>query len=98
MDLNWGKYDIEVRNDDAIKRNQIFFDFVRRTSNQLDGLYLPEICYLVDTILKDKFRKQNAAEIEKLNREKNFRNRIKEGTSKPSPKKNCFVDKTTRTS
>ena len=29
MDLNWEKYDIEVKNDDAIKRNRIFFDFMQ---------------------------------------------------------------------
>ena len=28
MSLNWEKYDIEVRNDDAIKRDQILFDFM----------------------------------------------------------------------
>ena len=28
MALKWDKYDIEVQNDDAIKRNQIFFDFM----------------------------------------------------------------------
>ena len=33
MSLNWDKYDIEVQNDDAIKRNQIFFDFMQRTFN-----------------------------------------------------------------
>ena len=30
--------------------------------------------------------------------EKKDRNKNKEGTSKPSPKKRCFVNKTTRTS
>ena len=29
--LNWDKYDIEVQDDDAIKRNQIFFDFMQLT-------------------------------------------------------------------
>ena len=42
MDLNWDKYDIEVQNDDAIKRNRIFFDFMQRTFNRLDGLHLYE--------------------------------------------------------
>ena len=36
MALNQDKYDIEVRNDGAIKRNQIFFDFFQRTFNCLD--------------------------------------------------------------
>ena len=39
MALNWDKCDIEVRNDDAIKRNQILFDFIQQTFNSLDGLY-----------------------------------------------------------
>ena len=29
MSLNRDKYDIEVRNDDAINCNQIFFDFMK---------------------------------------------------------------------
>ena len=70
MALNRDKYDIEVRNYDAIKRNQILFDFMQRTFNWLDGLYLPEICLLIDAIKKDQIRKQSAAGIEKLNRKK----------------------------
>ena len=35
-------YNIEVQNDDATKRNRIFFDFMQRTFNHLDGLYLHE--------------------------------------------------------
>ena len=42
MALKRYKYDIEVQNDDAIKRNQIFFDFMQRTFNSLDGLYFHE--------------------------------------------------------
>ena len=40
MARKWDKYDIEVQKDDAIKRNQIFFDFIQLTFNRLDGLYL----------------------------------------------------------
>ena len=90
MALNWEKYEIEVRNDDAIKRNRIFFYFMQLMFNRLDGLYLREICLLVDTIIKDQLRKQSAA--------KNSRNKIKEGPSKPSPKTACFVNNTTRKS
>ena len=50
MDLNREKYDIEVRNDDTIKRNRIFFDFMQQTFSRLDGLYLREKCLLIDTI------------------------------------------------
>ena len=97
MTLNQDKYDIEVRNDDTMKCNQIFFDFMQRTFNCLDGLYLREICLLIDTTMKDQFMKQSAAEIEKLNRKKKARNKREEGTSNPS-KKFCFVNKTTWTS
>ena len=69
MALNREKYDIEVRNDDAMKRNQILFYFMQQTFNRLDGLYLHEICLLIDTIIKDQLRKQSAAEIERLNEE-----------------------------
>ena len=70
MALNRVKYDFEVRNDDAIKRNQIFFDLMQRTFNRLDGLNLHENFILIDTIKEDQSMKQSAAEIEKLNREK----------------------------
>ena len=47
------KYDIEVRNDDAIKRNQIFFDFTQQTFNHMDRLYLRERCLFIDKITKN---------------------------------------------
>ena len=40
MALNQDKYNIEVLNDDAIKCNQILFDFMQQMFNNLDGLYL----------------------------------------------------------
>ena len=70
MALNQEKYDIEVQNDDAIKRNQILFDFIQQTFNSLDGLYLCEICILIYMIIKDKFRNHSVVEIEILNKEK----------------------------
>ena len=42
--------------------------------------------------MKDKMREQSAAEIEKLNIEKNARNKRKEGKYKPSPKNSCFMN------
>ena len=57
MALKWDKYDIEVHNDDAIKRNQIFFDFKQRMFNRLDGLYLNEKSLLIDTIIENQLRK-----------------------------------------
>ena len=52
---------------------------------------------MIDSIIENKSRNQSAAEVEILNR-KNERNKNKEGTSKPSPKKGFFVNKTTLTS
>ena len=66
MTLNQEKYDIKVRNDDAINCNQILFDFMLRTFNRLDCLYLRERCLLTDAIIEDKMRKRSAVEIEKL--------------------------------
>ena len=71
---------------------------MQRMFNCLDGLYMHEKCLSVDTLREYQLRKQSAAEIEKLNTEKKDRNKEKEGISKPSPKKGCFVDKRTRTS
>ena len=51
MALKWVKYDIEVQNDDAIKRNQILFDFMQRMFNRMDRLYLHEEIILIDTII-----------------------------------------------
>ena len=68
MDLNRDKYDIEFRNYDAIKRNQILSDFMQRNFNRIDGLYLRERFIFIDVIIKDQLRKQSPAEIEKLNR------------------------------
>ena len=42
MAINRDKYDIEVQNDDAIKRNQILFNFMQQKLNSLDRLYLRE--------------------------------------------------------
>ena len=61
MVLNRGKYDIEVQNDDAIKRNRILFDFMQQMFNLLDGLYIHENFLLIDTIIKDQSRNQSAA-------------------------------------
>ena len=39
------KYDIDVRDDDAIKREQIFFDFIQQTFSFMDRLYIDEIYF-----------------------------------------------------
>ena len=44
MALNLDKYDIEVRDDDAIKRNQVFFDFMQQMFSCIDGLYMDKKC------------------------------------------------------
>ena len=90
MALNRDKYDIEVQNDDAIKRNQIYFDFMQQMFNSLDGLYLCKKYLLINTIRNDQWRKQSAAENEKLNREKKPRNK---SASKTSSKKLCSMHK-----
>ena len=64
----------------------------------MDGLYLRERYILINAIMKYQLRKKSAAEIEKLNREKNSRNKRKKGKFNPSTKKACFVNKTNRTS
>ena len=97
MALNWDKYDIEIQNDVAIKRNRIFFDFMQRTFNILYGLYLRERCLLIDVIMKDQLRKQSAAEIEKLNREKRQETKERKVHLSLLQKKHV-VNKTTRTS
>ena len=55
MALNPDKYDIEVLDDDAIKRNQILFDFMQQTFNFLDGLYLHEKSF-------DRYNNRNSIE------------------------------------
>ena len=57
MALNQEKDDTEVQNDDAMKPNQIFFDFMQQTFNRLAVLYLREMCLLVDPIMKYQFEK-----------------------------------------
>ena len=70
MGIKRGKYNIEVQNYDAINHNRIFFDFMQRTFNRLDGLYLHEKIILIDTIIENQSRKQSAAEVEITNRKK----------------------------
>ena len=71
MALKRDKYAIEIQGDDAIKRNQLFFDFMLRMFNHLNQLYDKEKSLLIYKILKYQSRKESA----------------KENTSKPSPKK-----------
>ena len=49
---------------------------------------------MIDTILKYQLRNESAKEVEKPNRYNNTINGNKEDTSKPSPKKCCFVNET----
>ena len=82
MSLKRDKDAIEIQGDDAIKRNQLFFDFILRMFNHVNQLYEKEKILLIDTILKYQSRKESA----KIN------------TSKLSPKKICFANETNRTS
>ena len=61
MAINRDKSDIEVKNDDTIKHNRIFFDLIQRAFNFLDRLYLHKKFLLIDTIIKYQSRKQSAA-------------------------------------
>ena len=81
MSLKWDKYAIEIQKDDAIQRNQIFFDFMLIIFNRLNQLYEREKSLLIYTILTYHSRNKSA----------------KENTSKPSPKKGFFVDETNKT-
>ena len=82
MALKRDKDAIEIQKDDAIKRNRLFFDFMLRIFNHLNQLYEKEKSLLIYTILTYQSRNESA----------------KENTSKPSPKKGCFVDETIQTS
>ena len=65
--------------------------------NLLDGLYLREIGFLIDTIIKYQSRKESAAKIGKINREKHPRNK-KRNVHLRLLKKTSFMNYTTRTS
>ena len=54
MDLKRAKCPSEVQEDDAIKRNQLFFDFMLRMFNNLNQLYERGKSLLIDTILKNQ--------------------------------------------
>ena len=77
MALKRDKYDIEVQNNDAIKRNRIIFDFMQRTFNRLNELYLHEKIIFIFTIIENQSRKQSAAEVERLNRKKRIETKIR---------------------
>ena len=55
MAIKRDKYEIEVLDYDAIKRNQIFVDLFQHIFSCLDGIYMNEKCLLIDTIKKDQF-------------------------------------------
>ena len=82
MALNQDKDTIDIQKDDAIKRDRIFFDFMLRMCNHINQLYEKEKSLMIYTILTYQSRNESA----------------KENTSKPSPKKCCFVDETKKTS
>ena len=87
---------IEIKKDDAIKRNCFFF--MLRMSNHVNQLYEKQKSLLTDTIFKYKLRNESAKEVKKPNWYNKTRRINKEDTSKPSPKKCCFVDETNQTS
>ena len=66
--------------------------------NHLNELYVKKKILLIDTILKYQSRNESVKEVEKPNRDNKTRNGNKEDTSKPSPKKCCFLNETNQTS
>ena len=87
MALKRDKYAIEIKKDDAIKRNRTFFDFMLRMFNHLNNLYEKGKFLLIDTILKYQQRNQSAKEVKKSNRYNKTRHGNKEDKSKPSKKR-----------
>ena len=53
---------------------------------------------MIDKILKYQSRNESAKEVEKPNIYNKTRNGNKQNTSKPTPKKGCFVNETNQTS
>ena len=51
------KYVIDIDGEDAINRNQLFFDFMLRMFDHINQLYEMEKSLLIDTILKYHLRK-----------------------------------------
>ena len=65
MALKRDKDATEIQKDDAIKRNQIFFDFMPRMFNHINQLYEKGKILLIDTILKYQSRNESAKEVKK---------------------------------
>ena len=74
MAIKRDKYAIEFQKYDAIKRNQILFDFMLRMFNHLTQLYVEKKSILIDTILKYQSRDEIAKENKKPNRYNKTRN------------------------
>ena len=70
IDLKREKHDIEVQNYDAIRRNQMFFDFMQQMFNHRDRLYLHLKSLFIERTIENQSRKQSAAEVKILNRKK----------------------------
>ena len=60
MALKRDKDDIEIQKYDAIKRNQIFFEYMLRMFNHLNQLYEKEKSLLICTILTYQSRNKVA--------------------------------------
>ena len=69
-----------------------------RMFNHITQLYVNEKILLIDTILKYQSRNDSAKEVENPTRDNKTRNKSKEDTSKPSPKKGYFVNESNQTS
>ena len=98
MALKRDKDAIEIQKDDAIKRNQIFFDFMLRMFNNLNQLYDKKKSLLIHTILKYQSRNESAKEVLKPNKYNKTRHGNNGKYIKAFSNKGCFVDETNQTS
>ena len=59
ISLKWKKNAIDIEEEDAINRNQLFFDFMLRMFDHLNKLYEMEKSLLIDAILKYHLRNES---------------------------------------
>ena len=94
ISLKRDKDAIDIEEEDEIKRNRFFFDFMLRTFNHIYQLYETEKSLLIDTIIKYYLRKESAKE--NSSKPSPSREEIaKENTSKPYPSRKESVEENT---
>ena len=91
------KFNIEVQDDDETKRNRILFDFMQRTFNCLDELYMNKKIILIHEIKKINWGNRLERRLGDWIKENDRRRNINVDPSLLQ-KIGCFLNKTTRTS